>query len=142
MAVEVRWLIEPRVLLQDFTGPIRLEDATQALLAGPPLIATGTPPVHMVVNLLGVTQYPRSVYQLQGAIRNHPYLDRIGWLAVIVRHNPLLIFTVTILTRVRFANLRVAVVDDMAGALRLLRERDSSLEALISAEGEPFITEA
>ena len=118
MPVDVRWLIQGRVMIHDFSGQIGLDDATRASLEGPVLADDGTPPVHLVVSLLEVTQFPRSILQLQVAIQSNPRLDRIGLIVVVIRHNPMLRFLATILTQVRYASLRVSMAEDITGALQ------------------------
>ncbi|HYO89746.1 MAG TPA: hypothetical protein VER79_13945 [Candidatus Limnocylindrales bacterium] len=136
MPVDVRWLVPGRVIMHEFSGRVELEDTTRASLEGPVLADQGTTPVHMIVSLLAVTHFPRNLYQLQTAIRDNPRLDRLGWIVITIRHNPMLSFVASILTQVRFSNLRISMSEDMAGALRQLRERDTSLESSISPDGE------
>jgi hypothetical protein len=136
MPVDVRWLVARRVIVHEFSGRLTLDDATRASLEGPILAAQGTPPVHMVVNLLAVTQFPRSIQQLMVAIQNNPRLDRIGLLVVVIRHNPMLRFVATILTRVHYASLRIGTAESVPGALQQIRAFDRTLEPWITVEGE------
>jgi hypothetical protein len=136
MPVDVRWLVTGRVVIHEFNERLTLDDATRASIEGPILAAQGTPPIHMVVNLLAVTQFPRSIQQLVVAIQNNPRLDRIGLLVVVTRQNPVLRFVATILTRVHYTTLRIAMAESMPGALQQIRAFDRSLEPWITVDGE------
>ncbi|MBL8145583.1 MAG: hypothetical protein JNL34_04285 [Anaerolineae bacterium] len=136
MPVDVRWLIADRVVIHEFSGQVALADTTRASVEGPMLSLAGTPPIHMIVNLLAVTQFPHSIQQLQIAIRQNPHLDRLGLIVIVINQNPMLRFLATILTRVTFSNLRIGMADNMAGALQQLRACDASLHPWISADGE------
>ena len=136
MAVDVRWLIADRVVIHEFSGLVALSDTTRASVEGPVLSLAGTPPIHMIVNLLAVTQFPHSVQQLQIAIRQNPRLDRLGLIVIVINKNPMLRFLATILTAVTFSNLRIGMAESMTGALQQLRAYDASLHPWISADGE------
>jgi hypothetical protein len=136
MAVEVRWLVPGRIVLHDFSGAVTLEDATQASLEGPALADQGTPPVHMLVTLVHVTHYPRSVHQIEAAIRINPHLDRLGWVVILVKRNPVLRFVATILTQIRYSKMRFIIVEDLADGMRSLLAHDPTLAEFITPEGE------
>jgi hypothetical protein len=135
VAVNVRWFVPGRIVLHEFSGEISLEDATRASLEGPALANQGTPPVHMLVTLVAVTQYPRSIRQLEAAIRINPHLDRLGWVVILVKRNPVLRFVATILTQVRYSKMRFIIVEDMAEGLRSFLDHDPSLAQFITRDG-------
>jgi hypothetical protein len=135
MAIDVRWFIPDRIVLHEFSGDITLEDATRASLEGPALANQGTPPVHMLVTLTAVTHYPRSVRQIEAAIRINPNVDRLGWVVILVKRNPVLRFVATILTQVRYSKMRFIIVEDMVDATRSFLAHDPSLAEFIAPDG-------
>ena len=135
MPVHVRWYIPGRIVLHEFSGDVRLEDAAQSSLEGPALAEQGTPPVHMLVSLVGITRYPRSIHQLEAAIHIYPKADQLGRVVILVRHNPLLRFIATILTQIHYSRLRFVIVEDEAEALRSFLAHDASLAEVITPDG-------
>lgn len=135
MAVEVRWYIPGRVVLHEFSGEVGLEDATRSSLEGPVLADQGTPPVHMLISLVKITRFPRSVHQIAAAVRLNPHAERLGWVVLLVRHNPLLRFIATILTQVHYSSLRFAIVEEEADGLRFLLAHDATLAEVIAPDG-------
>lgn len=135
MPVDVRWFIPGRIVLHEFSGEVGLEEATQSSLEGPLLADQGTPPVHMLISLVKITRFPRSVHQIASAIRQYPRTEKLGWVVLLVRHNPLLRFIATILTQVHYSSLRFAIAEDEAGGLRFLLAHDATLAEFIAPDG-------
>ena len=136
MAVEIDWLIPGRIVLHRFSGVVTLEDTTRASLEGPALANQAPPPVHMFVDLATVTHFPLSVRPLEIAIRHNPHLDRLGWVVILVPHNPVLRFVATILAQVRYSKLRFIIVEDRALGLCTFLKHDPSLAEFISPAGD------
>ena len=136
MTIEIDWLIPGRIVLHRFSGIVTLEDTTQASLEGPELASKGQPPVHMFVDLATVTHFPLSVRQLEIAIRHNPHLDRLGWVVILVPHNPVLRFVATILTQIRYSKLRFLIVEDRAQGMCSFLKHDPSLAGFISPAGD------
>ncbi len=135
MPVDVRWYIPGRIVLHEFSAEVTLEDTTQASLDGPALANQGEPPVHMLVSLIHVTHYPRSVHQIEAAIRINPRIEQVGWVVIWVPHNPVLRFVATILAQVRYSKLRFLIVEHGVDALRSFLAHDATLAEFITPDG-------
>jgi hypothetical protein len=126
----VEWWIERRVIR--VTPVARLEVAHVADLDSRviQLVAAGSSPVHIVIDLEAVTQYPPSLESYLPVVRPSPHPDQLGWVVVVEAQDAALRFIMTVLAQLLGVRGRVHSAYTLSEALWFLREQDASLPSL------------
>jgi hypothetical protein len=123
MPFHIRWYLEPRIIYQQYTGELTLEE----FIAGAPQIqdyyAAGTPLIHAIVDLLTLEKYP-PLPQLLTHIQRNSAPPGAGW-AIILVNNPLLRFSGSVLTQIGGSSFTMA--GSLDEAVEFLRVRDGTL---------------
>jgi len=129
MAVEVSWFEGGRVVYQRFRGVMDIDDVEAVTCALKLLADTGTSPVHAIVDVRQVTQFPASISQISHLKGE---ADMPGWMVVIGLH-PAVRSLARLMSWLRGAQYRpVSTLED---ALHFLARQDAALDQLTSYNG-------
>lgn len=135
MPAETFWYHEKRIIYHRYSGNILVTDVDEASLQSLNFTLEGAPPVHVLVDLSGVSNFPKSVNVFRAALKPAQDPGRIGWVIIFGSHNMLLRFTASTLAHIAGARSNVRVMDTLDQAIAFLEERDSSLINLESYAG-------
>ena len=126
MAHEIGWYRDGRVIVAHFYGNVSVDDIAAAFKFVGPAVENGTPLVHVITSLEGVTKFPiqlKQISQMTGVL-HHPSM---GW-SVMVSDNTFAKYGGSVLTQL--AKARFRIVNSMDAALAFIAYVDSSLEDL------------
>lgn len=131
MLNKTEWYLAGRIILQEFSGDVRLSEMEAGWQAVAALTAadTETLPVHLIIDFSQRQSFAPELLQLATMRRLFQLSDtnpRLAWFIVIqAAPNPVMLFTSTMAAR--FSHRKFRVVASMDEALRYLRYTDSSL---------------
>ena len=124
MAVQVSWHEEGRVIYQRFQGALEMADVETVTRALEQRATNGLPPVHAIVDVRLVTDFPVSFDELN---RLKIAADIPGWMVVIGLH-PAVRSVARMMSWMRGVQYRpVSTLED---AVQFLARQDSSLNYL------------
>jgi hypothetical protein len=124
MPYEVKWLYEKRIANPAFIGIVTLDDMKNEIAELAALTKTGTPPVHVIVDMSNVERILPGLKQIRQY--TPPVSSEIGWI-IIVGQNPLVRFLSSISVQLSRANYRFYATT--GEALDFLRQRDMDIAA-------------
>ncbi|MDX2161852.1 MAG: hypothetical protein SF162_11050 [bacterium] len=124
--ITVEWLKQDRVIYQRFVGRVTLEGMRQVQPLFAAMLDHGTAPVHAVIDLREVTDYPRNLRRLSEVMmmRNSPHLGFV----LVMTSNVLLRFVTTVLTQTFARRMNVHWLDDEDSVIAFLRKHDDTLQ--------------
>lgn len=127
MAFQVSWFLDRRIIALQLSGAFTNEEISPAEQTIEEHVQAGIAPVHMLVDISTLEQFPTSLNQLR---KSTPYLrhPNFGWLIVIGSNHALVGFLVSTLTQLAHVNLRM--VSDWNEALATLKKVDMTLPDL------------
>jgi hypothetical protein len=100
MAFEIDWYIDKRVMLTRFSGEVSAEDLRQHGAKIETYIQEGDKPLFLIVDTLGMTQYPTNLKEaLEAMGSNRPRSGDVEW-TIIVTDNRFINFVGTIVANV------------------------------------------
>ena len=126
MAVELSWYEEGRVVYQRFCGVLAMDDVETVTRALKQQADQGIAPVHAIVDVRQVTDFPASINQIS-SLRGDA--DVNGWMVVIGLH-PIVRSIAQIMSWVRGVQYRP--VASTADALHFLARQDAALGHLMT----------
>lgn len=96
MGCEVRWYEghEGKTVLIRLYGQVSVEDVQEANALSTELNQTTAQGAHMVVDLLGVSEFPVNIFKLMGAIKFRD-AAKMGWIVLVVKQSGVLKFAST-----------------------------------------------
>jgi hypothetical protein len=124
MAVEVTWHEEGRVIYQRFQGALEMADVETVARALEERTTDGLPPVHAIVDVRQVTDFPVSFDEIN---RLKIAAGIPGWMVIIGLH-PAIGSLARMMSWLRGAQYRP--VSSLEDALKFLARQDSSLNYL------------
>jgi hypothetical protein len=126
MPYNISWYIPDRVIHEEFYGTVNLEEVEQIQHIFAAYLDLGKAPVHVLVDMTRLEEYPKSVSQLKSAMvmMNN---QNLGWV-VIINQNPVLKFLTSVMTQLTVSNVRFRLFDTLEDGLEFLKERDSTLQ--------------
>jgi hypothetical protein len=126
MAVELSWYEEGRVVYQRFRGVLAMDDVETVARALKEQADQGIAPVHAIVDVRQVTEFPASISQIS-SLRGDG--DVNGWMVVIGLH-PAVRSIARVMSWLRGVQYRP--VASMEDALRFLARQDAALGHLVT----------
>ena len=129
MSYEVRWLQAPRIVLIRVWDELLLAEIWHGSAEVVQLFEAGTPPVHVVVDVTCMTDYPLSVSSINQA---GPFFRHanIGCLTIYGIQSPAVRLILLLLSQM--SSFELGIVDSFDAAIAFLRERDMTLPAEIA----------
>lgn len=109
----VGWLVENRVLHIQLSGEFDREAMQQGIQQVKPLIDSGTAPVHVVWDMMGITRLPKDIGEPMKELEIMRYHPNGGWI-VMISTNVMMRFVGQIATRFLGASFRSVVSFDEA----------------------------
>lgn len=129
MPIEKSWLQPDRVIFQRYVGTVTLEDLDESQRLSTSWLETGTPPIHHVVDMSTVEEYPKSLSQFKNTL--YSIRDpRLGWV-IIIADRPVVRFLASIIAQIVVPQGRLKLFDTLDAGLRFLAEQDSTLAPLM-----------
>lgn len=135
MPHEIDWWVEGRVIHITVTGSLEIRHLANLDTIATRMVAAGTAPVHVVINVNGVTSYPPAIETYLPMVRPSPHPEQLGWSVIVEAHDAALRFIMTILAQLLGVRGRVHSTDTLEEALVFLRSQDTSL-AVLDAQAE------
>ncbi|MBC8097896.1 MAG: hypothetical protein H7Y11_00500 [Armatimonadetes bacterium] len=125
MAYKISWLVPNRVMYQQYHGAVTLEDIITIQAMVDEYMEIGIAPVHVLIEVLELTDYPKRLAELQSVIK--PKInEKQGWI-VIVTTNTLIRFLASVGTQLSLIKVNMTTVDTRDAALKFLQEHDPLL---------------
>ena len=131
MPIEVSWFVPGRVVLARGYGIVTRDENTESDRLVMQYIDRGTPPVHVIIDVTPVDDFP--MYTAQEEIqKSREFLkhQQLGWGILCGTSNPVVRFLVSIVTRISRVNFRM--FENYDEALQFLKEHDQSINLEIS----------
>lgn len=125
--LHVDWYIEQRVILANVGGDLTIDEVralNDQLVA---LIDQGQQPVHIIVDVSGVTTIPTNLLKMRDASHVMGHIGA-GWIVAVGLHNSFMNFIGSMLTQLGHL-ARYRVMPDANAAYTHLRTVDASLPA-------------
>ena len=113
MEHKVSWLVENRVIHIDVTGEYEIETVRRVVAEVKALADAGTPPLHVVWDMMGVTNMTRDLrdpINEMGVVRYHP---KLSWI-IIITDNVMIRFAGQIVSTFLGAHYRAVASFDEA----------------------------
>lgn len=131
MTTTLSWLIENRIIYAHFSGIITLEELAEATQLGKEMINNATadiPLIHGIVDNREVTEFPQSMFEVNGILGNFLKLQRLGWILYVTDMHPILKMMSSLVAQVSRTRYRsYATMDE---ALDFLAYVDTNLPDL------------
>lgn len=125
MPIQIDWLQENRVLYERISGVVMADDLKVIPSALAPFLGNGSAPIHLLVDMRDVEEYPRNVRQLKDAMDNMNRSE-IGW-TLLITSDKVVRFLSSVTTQILVPHARMKVFDTPDDALRFLSEQDTTL---------------
>src|SRR5689334_16787249 len=124
MSVSIVWKIEKRLIFVKFDKHVSIDQVELASRTVTQYIRAGSKPVHVLVEMEGVTRYPHEFSKLAGAI---PHLaeNNLGKTILVRKSDSLMQLMVKVIRHAVQIDLRL--FDSMDKALHHLNETDPTL---------------
>lgn len=130
MQHEIDWWVEGRIIRVTATGSLEIQHLAHLDTIATQMVAAGSAPVHIVVNVNGVTSYPPAIESYLPIVRPSPHPEQLGWAVVVEGHDAALRFIMTVLSQLLGVRGRVFSTDTLEEALVFLRSQDATLSIL------------
>lgn len=130
MQHEIDWWFEGRIIRITATGSLEIQHLAHLDTIATQMVAAGTAPVHVVVNVNGVTSYPPSLESFLHIVRPSPHPEQLGWTVIVEGHDAALRFIMSILAQFLGVRGRVHSTNTLEEALVFLRSQDATLSIL------------
>lgn len=126
MPYQLTWRVPQRVIYEQLSGQIGIGDIQDIQDLFHQYLAQGQAPVHLIVDMREVTDYPLNLAQIKNQMIT---TDRtpLGWI-MIVNQNPMPKFLTSVATQLSITNTRLRMVDSPEQAFALLQEYDPALQ--------------
>lgn len=123
MTQKTDWLITNRLVLVQAWDHLTMDELRAINSESNALIKTGTPMVHMIVDVTRVKKFPTNLREINASTRTTSP-GQYGWTAM-VTSNSVIRFVASV--AVHAAGARVRMFEDAQAALRFLYEQDGTL---------------
>ncbi len=127
MPYRVSWLVEERVVLQEFWGHLNAAELSGAVQEFAALMDAGTPPIHLISDAHAVESYPKSIGTYMKSFNYRPDPQRIGWLVVILPDSPVARFIGNTVPQVGIVGMRFRIVANYDEVVTFLAHQDETL---------------
>jgi hypothetical protein len=124
MPYELSWYVENRILYLRLLGEVTFAELDLVSREANVMIDGGVRPVHALVDLRGVTEFPTNIKDVYDAIHMNRG-DNLGWTLIITPSRVLRFFGSTI---VQLAQRRINTFVNWEEALAFLATRDDSIK--------------
>jgi hypothetical protein len=128
MPYQISWMIDKRLVYQRCYGELTMDELrenNQEFVRD--YLRQGTPLVHTIVDLTGVTNFPKNLTQYGQAFkRDAEDVARLGW-TVVVGANPIFRFFGTVVTNL-WRQARFRMFDTLQEAYTFLGQQDNTLD--------------
>lgn len=126
------WLIPSRVIYQHFGYRLPDYDVLRHMLNQElAMIESGTPPVHMIVNMADMKEYPRDIKVLLNSW-THEIHPNTGWV-IHISQDALVRFFTPIIIQARNRFDRIRTFQSLLPALEFLKHMNPDLDSLDTA---------
>jgi hypothetical protein len=126
MPLEMSWQQPNRVVYQRFHGTITIEEIHDGELAFVAYAQEGEGPVHLIVDLREVQEYPKSMNQLRKGL-SFAKVENRGQTVIIAQTNPAIRFIVSTIMQTLAKAIPFTFSISMEEAMRYLHERDDTV---------------
>lgn len=126
MPFEISWQHENRVILGRYYGVMSLDDLVNWDTSVAQYLNTGTPPIHLILDVSEVTKFPTNVLQLRNHLNNLSHPSK-GW-TLLVGSSSLINSLTTIVTQLAHSKFRP--FKTTSAALDFLAKEDITLNSL------------
>ncbi|GEM_PF-1259999 len=127
MGTQLSWYLPSKVIYEEFTGIITTDDIRYASTTVNQLMAAGNPPVHSIINICGVTDFPKNLEKIRRALDPEVHPHR-GWLVVVLpESNVLLRLVMSHIIKLRAPNGQTRLFGSLRQAIMFLNSVDPSL---------------
>jgi hypothetical protein len=126
MPIDISWQQPRRVIYERFYDKVTLEEMTaiqQRFLA---YLEEGDPPIHAVIDLSGVRDFPKSIHDIRKGLV-FTGTTRLGRVVIITGNNPVIKFISSVISQLILKNARFELLNSLDDAVRYLRERDDTV---------------
>lgn len=127
MAHEIGWLVDGRVIYQRYYGVVTLDELVDASGAVGALVDDGVCPVHTLIDIVGLKEYPGAIGEIRRALRDARFDARLGWLVLVGVH-PIPRYIASVVIQV--TGLRFRLFDTFEEGLHFLATHDETLDEL------------
>lgn len=124
MAYTTTWCVDKRVALLQIDGEVDLADLPEIAKSSRAYVAEGIAPVHILIDMRGVTKYPTNLREVANALKNEGN-SQVGW-TLFITNSLVLRFLGS--TLVQLTKQRVHALSNVDEAIEFLLERDATLE--------------
>ena len=122
MPVQINWYIPERILLAQYSGDVSREDILTQYQEGIALChSVSSPYVHMIVDLNGVSSFPKSISDYKGTFGEKA--RNAGWV-VLIGDNKIIRLLSSVVTNLM--KLNFAYVNSLDEAITFISQRDNS----------------
>ncbi|MEO8395293.1 MAG: STAS/SEC14 domain-containing protein [Chloroflexota bacterium] len=126
MPIDISWQQPRRVIYERFHGTITLEEMTAIQQEFLKYLNEGEAPVHAIIDLSGVRDFPKSISQIrQGLVSTGN--TQLGRVVLVTGKNPMVRFISSVISQLILKNAQYALCDSLDEATRILRDRDPSV---------------
>jgi len=126
MTIDISWQQPRRVIYERFYGTITIEEMTAIQQEFIRYLNDGDAPVHAIIDLGGVRDFPKSLTQIrQGLVTTGT--TQLGRVVLVTGKNPLVKFISSVISQLILKNAQYALCDSLDEAVRILRDRDPSV---------------
>jgi hypothetical protein len=129
MPYQTSWYLNQRVVMTRVSGEYRLEELQDCIRTALELIRQGQAPVHHIVDLREISNYPGTVREFIQEIRVVNAEPRLGW-TIMLTNNQLARFFGAIASKV--GNQPFSAVPDLSAANKTLLKIEPGLAHLLS----------
>ena len=126
MPIEISWQQPRRVIYERFYGTITIEEMTAIQQKFIAFLNEGDAPVHAIIDLGGVRDFPKSLSQIRGGLVSTGN-TQLGRVVLVTGKNPLVRFISSVISQLILKSAQYALCDSLDEAVRILRERDPSV---------------
>lgn len=126
MSYHVSWLIENQVIYARYYGVVEMNDYVETGAIFAQMIESGTPPVHVLVEIMQGTKSPRDVSKIVEHLRGYQR-SGVGWVMTITP-NKLERFFAALVMHMFIGNLRAHMFASVNEIPAFLAERDDRFD--------------
>lgn len=123
MPVTVSWLVPRRIVYEQFTGDVTVQDLRHNSELVAPMMAEGIPLVHTIIDVSAITSHP-GINEIRNSTSMDIY-DNEGW-RILVGANAIAKFVGSII--LQLMKRRFRAFDTLEEALQFLADQDDTLD--------------
>jgi hypothetical protein len=126
MPIDISWQQDKRVIYERFYGTITIEEMTAIQQEFLRYLNEGDAPVHAVIDLGGVRDFPKSLSDIRRGLVSTG-TTQLGRVVLVTGKNQLVRFISSVISQLILKNAQYALCDSLDEALRILRDGDATV---------------